>query len=492
MFISIILPLNKNEGKKKITRCLNGLKKQSFSNFEVIIITFPNLIKKYSFLFKKYKFIKTYTGEWNKSESRNFGALKAKGKFLLHLDADMKLNPNLLLELTKIAKKFKATVIPCPIKECNNFWSECRKIESEVFLKNSDHESPIFINSKLFNKVGGYDEKIDPLDDWGMHLELKKRKIKFGRSKKMAELCRHTNLKISFKRMFERGQTIPILKEKYPNLSQTNIKNKILTYWEKRQILLSSPKYTLGLLILKIVDLIGFTIGYIFPRQVYFLKSVAKSYESKRMSTNFTLYKHFVECSSLNKLLQKCGEIIEIGSGTGRITKEFVDRGFNIIPTDPSSTMLKELSKKKKLPKPVLASGDKLPFKDKSVNSSFAIRVIWHHPKSKSLAIIKEMVRVSSSFVIFDIVNKKRLFKFLITPNTYPVDLKNFIELCKKETGIKIENIIPMDVTLPIWLNLFPKKLAKKLYPSLYKLDLKLTRIIPPGRYLLKFKIVNN
>ncbi|MFC1624977.1 methyltransferase domain-containing protein, partial [Patescibacteria group bacterium] len=313
-----------------------------------------------------------------------------------------------------------------------------------------------------------------------------------GRSKNKAELCRHTNLKISFKRMFERGQTIPVLKENYPNLSQISIKNKIQTYWKKRKILMSHPIYTIGLFILKIVDLFGFTFGYIFPRQVYFLKSVAKSYESKRMSTNFTLYKHFVECYSLKDMILKRGKIIEIGSGTGRITKEFVDKGFNIISTDPSSTMLKEFSKKKNLPKPVLAFGDKLPFKAKSFNSSFAIRVIWHHPRSKSLAIIKEMVRVSSSFVIFDVVNNKRLFKFFITPNTYPVNLKTFIKICKKECGIKIEKIIPMDVTLPIWLNLFPKKFAKNIYSPLYKLDLKLARIMPPGRYLLKFKIVKN
>lgn len=488
MLISIILPLNKNEDKKRLLRCLNGLNNQTYKKFEVIVITFPELDKKFSDVFRKYKFIKRYTGEWNKSESRNFGALKAKGKYLLHLDVDMKLTPGLIFELTNLAKQKKAVVIPCPIKKCDNYWSRCRKLEAKIFLNHQDLESPIFINSSLFKKIGGYDERIDPLDDWGLHLELKKRKIKFGRSKEKAELFVHSNLRTSFKRMFERGQAILVLKEKYPDLPQINIGNKINTYWKKREILLSQPIFTLGLLILKIVDYIAFILGKIYPKQAYFLKSVSSTYEEKRMNHNFTLYKHYVECLSLIPLLKSNHKIIEVGSGTGRITKELVNRGYKITPTDPSLNMLKEYYKKKNLPKATLAFGDNLPFKNKSFDCSLAIRVVWHFPQPKALSIVKEMTRVSTSYVIFDVVNKKRFFKFLISPNTYAVNLDEFIQTCTKEHSLQIEKIIPMDVSLHIWLNLFPKSLAKKCFPSLYKLDLAISKIIPAGRHLLKFR----
>jgi glycosyltransferase involved in cell wall biosynthesis len=487
MLISIILPLAKNENKQKIIRCLDSLKKQSFQKFELLIITSPKLAQKLSSLFREYKFTKIHPGHWSKSAARNEGAKKAKGQFLFHLDADMKLSSGLLLELVQKTKKGKvAVVVPCPISKNVNFWGKCRGLEAKLISGDSVLESPIFIKKSLFQKMHGYDEKLDPLDDWGLHLALKKHCIKFARSRGRANLYVSPSLKDSFQRVFERSRAVPILKERYPNLPQVEIKNKIELYKRKRNLLYRFPIYTLGLLFLKITDLVAFSLGKYFPKEPYRLSRTSLSYEERRLGSNFTRYKHFAEVRGINRLLEKPSKIIEVGCGTGRITAELIKKGHQIIPIDPSEKMLKEFKKKKGFPKPKKASGEKIPFRKDEFETSLSLRVIWHCPLRKAVKIVSEMNRVSSQLVILDIVNEKRfLTKYLRNPNTYPVSLKEFLLLCKKK-GLEVQTIIPLDVSLPFWLNLLPQKLAERCFPALYKLDLTLAKIIQPGRYLLK------
>lgn len=98
------------------------------------------------------------------------------------------------------------------------------------------------------------------------------------------------------------------------------------------------------------------------------------------------------------------------------------------------------------------------------------------------------MSRVSSSLLILDIANQKRfLAKLFIGPNTYPVTLKEFLAFYQ-EGKLKLKKAIPLEISLPIWLNLIPQKLARKCFPLLYQLDINLAKIIPPGRYLLKLE----
>jgi glycosyltransferase involved in cell wall biosynthesis len=182
--ISIIIPIAKKEKRKIIKRCLDSIERQSFKYFEVVIATSAQVQKKYTSLFNKYNFIKIVAGCWNKSEARNKGVEKAKGEYLLNCDSDMELSPSLLSELAqRIKKNEKAVVIPYQYAENVNFWGNCRALERKIILNNPPLEAPIFIKKSLFKKVDGFDEFLDPLDDWGLQLALEEKGIKFTRTK---------------------------------------------------------------------------------------------------------------------------------------------------------------------------------------------------------------------------------------------------------------------------------------------------------------------
>ncbi len=494
--ISALLPISNTENPKLIDRCLKSLARQTYKDFEVLIVTSKNTAQKISRITKKYPFVKILKKDLGKSAARNFASKKAKGNYLLHLDADVKLSQNLLEECLKVIEKEKGQVIAFGYKELpgKNFWNKCRALERKIFFRDSVLEGPEFIKKSLFEQIGGFDPQADPLDDWDLHLALKSKGIKFSHIKPTVTRQSEPTLRQTVSRMFKRGQAISKLKKKYKKISQLNTKRKFKIYLKNWKTLLSSPLIVLGLAFLKVIDALSFYGGMFYPKKIasqknaYLSYKVAGEYEAKRLGTNYRRYKHFAECQSLFSLLQKKSPILEIGCGTGRITAELVKNGFSVIPTDPSEAMLEQFRKKTELPKPIKASGKSLPFKDNHFKTVFALRVIWHLPPKEKVKVISEMNRVSSQFVILDITNKKRfLAKLLIDSNAHPSVLEEFSARCQKR-GLRVKTIIPLEVALPVWLNLIPRRLSTKCFPLLYRLDLALAKVIPPGRYLLKLK----
>ena len=122
---SIIVPVYNVE--KYIDACLYSIKKQSFENFEVIVVNdgtkddSQKIIDKYVKEDKRFKsFIKKNGGL---SDARNFGIKKAQGEYLVFVDSDDTINRNLLKYLNREIsknKKVKLDLIKYKIKVIDN------------------------------------------------------------------------------------------------------------------------------------------------------------------------------------------------------------------------------------------------------------------------------------------------------------------------------------------------------------------------------------
>lgn len=107
MKVTIIITVYNEE--KYIEKCLNSLKKQTFNNWEIIIVddgskdNTKNLIKKLKFKNLKY----LYQKHLGLATARNLGAKKAKGEILVFLDGDMFFSKNFLKILIEPILKHK-------------------------------------------------------------------------------------------------------------------------------------------------------------------------------------------------------------------------------------------------------------------------------------------------------------------------------------------------------------------------------------------------
>lgn len=512
--ISIIIPASDSAPKDLLKEILVSVFEQKKNSFEVLVITSKANAQKISDLKNLYPALKILTGDFGKSQARNFGSQKAQGNYLLHLDHNLALSPKALKELESKAKKgTRAVVAPVKVKRSKNFLTQIRAFEHELISGDEVLETPIFFEKTTFEKVGGYDPELDPLDDWGIHLALEKAGVKLDLINAPIYFHYQESLLEALKRKYRRGRAVGQLKKKYPHLSQISLRKKIALIGKNWRKIITSPLLSLGLFFLKILEYFAFLIGRLHPKKnfrqnkdFYQDLEVARTYDEKRLGKNFGLYKHYTETQALFKLLEgKRGEILEIGCGTGRITQELAKKGLKVTPTDPSRAMLLQFQKKKGLPKPILATGESLPFGQNKFPIVLGIRVIWHIlEKGKREKVFFEATRVGQKYLIFDFANRQRtknllvrtgekIYETIARPSvplhstSYFFDFSEITKLAKKHEA-KICSKVPLDVSTPIWLNLLPKKTATSLFPLLCRLDQTLSKIISPSRLLILFE----
>jgi len=109
MKLSIIIPVYNVE--KYIFKCLESIKKQSFSNFEVIIVNdgstdnSQNIINEFEKADNRFKsYIKTNGGL---SDARNYGIKYASGDYLLFIDSDDYIEKDLFMKISERAEGYE-------------------------------------------------------------------------------------------------------------------------------------------------------------------------------------------------------------------------------------------------------------------------------------------------------------------------------------------------------------------------------------------------
>ena len=113
--ISVIVPLYNNESF--IEECIESILKQTYSNFEIIIVddgSTDNSLEKAYEIAKKSNKIQVYHMENSGvSSARNYGISKASGEYISFVDSDDKLKENFLCSLYNEMIKNKVDLVMC-------------------------------------------------------------------------------------------------------------------------------------------------------------------------------------------------------------------------------------------------------------------------------------------------------------------------------------------------------------------------------------------
>ncbi|OQY65337.1 hypothetical protein B6D29_04130 [Microgenomates bacterium UTCPR1] len=223
-FFTIIIPTYNEE--KFLPKLLNDLTKQKERDFEVIIVdgkSKDNTVKCAQHHRESLNLKVVSSKISNVSVQRNLGARKSKGKFLIFLDADMRIGQAFLAKTISFIKRKKGLLfIPYlyPTKEfgqykplldlVNLFVEFSQKLSKKFSLGGS-----IIINRHLFDLMGGFDDSLFIAEDheliqraysWGVTPKFFKQifvYISLRRMKKEGRLkLMYKYLVVSFRRIF--------------------------------------------------------------------------------------------------------------------------------------------------------------------------------------------------------------------------------------------------------------------------------------------------
>ncbi len=265
--VSVVIP-GRMSGSV-IGNCLKTLRNQLYKNIEVIIVdgNSPDNTKK---LAKKYK-CRYYNfspnlkpGLFDAPHKRNYGAAKAKGKYIYYADADMELPPNTVKEAVELAEENNLdAVIIRQDSYGTSIWANSKWLERRCYWGDDEVEAPRFIKTSVWKKLGGLDESLGAGgDDWDMYQKLLLNNNKVGRTKSVV-LNNEGNLTLKklWKKRFMYGQDTLLYIKKRPNeagRSYFPIRKAYLKNW---RLFLINPGTTVAFIFMRIVETIGLISG---------------------------------------------------------------------------------------------------------------------------------------------------------------------------------------------------------------------------------------
>lgn len=167
--VSIIMATRNRE--HMLRNCLESIRKQTYENIEIILVDGNSIdnTKSVALEYTDKFFVFDKQGD-HRCAQRNLGIEKASGEYVLLLDDDMELSPDVVkacIETITGNPKIKAIKIP---EESfgKGFWAQCKKLEKSFYVGVDWIEAARFFEKKVFEEVGGYDETLTSGEDWDL------------------------------------------------------------------------------------------------------------------------------------------------------------------------------------------------------------------------------------------------------------------------------------------------------------------------------------
>jgi len=185
--VSIVIA-TRNSGEL-LGNCLQSIKQQTHKSIEIIIVDSKStdntleLAKKYHC--KVYIFVpKVKKGAFDASFKRNYGAKRAKGKYIYWLDADMELPRKLIEEAINICKQGADAIILPEDSFGIGIWARAKNLERRCYWGDNTVECPRFFKRSVWNAIGGLDESLGAGgDDLDIHQKVLEKGYTVGRTK---------------------------------------------------------------------------------------------------------------------------------------------------------------------------------------------------------------------------------------------------------------------------------------------------------------------
>jgi glycosyltransferase involved in cell wall biosynthesis len=251
--VSVIIPTRNNE--KTITKCLLSIKRQSYPNIEIIVIDAFSTDQTRNLAEGLGAQVMQLRSE--RTKAKNYGAELANGDYVLFVDSDMILQPNVVREcLDACAKGAAAGVIIPEASIGKGVWVRIRNFERSMY-QGTKIESARFFVRKHVLEVGGFDEDIIIYEESTLQQKLERSRYKVNARIKSFILHDEDGFEIMkwLRKKQYYSNTLKIYAERYPEYAreQLDVKNRINIFLSNGNLkrLIRHPIPAFGVFVLK-------------------------------------------------------------------------------------------------------------------------------------------------------------------------------------------------------------------------------------------------
>ncbi len=178
--VSVIIPtLN---AAMTLAYCLQSIRNQSHKEIEVLVVDGGSCDCTVEIAYKNG--VGLIEGRFGRSSARRRGAMEAKGRFILFLDADQRIEPNVVEQCIAICRSGEFVAVKIPERDCGKgIWARCRSLERQIAAAD-ELSYPRFFTRSIYFTLGGHAENLeDYMEDRDLYLRLVDSKYQWGQCK---------------------------------------------------------------------------------------------------------------------------------------------------------------------------------------------------------------------------------------------------------------------------------------------------------------------
>lgn len=263
--VSVVVSTKNSE--KYLERCLGSVRKQTYKNWELIVVDNYSTDKTVEIAKKYTKTVFLYGPE--RSSQYNFAVKKAKGMYIYRIDSDFLLEPDVIRECVgKIISDDLDGIAVHNISDPKvSFWSKVRKLERDCYRDDNSIVAVRFMKKKVFESIGGFDERMYAGEDYDLHNRFVSKGYKWGRIRaKEIHLGEIKSLREVMFKSFFYGKNLIYYLDKYPNIGKkqmTPIRPAFIRHWKD---MMKHPILFVGLLVMNVVKFGFGGLGYVFAK----------------------------------------------------------------------------------------------------------------------------------------------------------------------------------------------------------------------------------
>jgi len=265
-----------------VIEAVNGYLKQTLPPLEIIVVGKKSVLKRLKEKFQRKEIVKFVNFSGEKNDARNTAIASTKGDYVIFSDHDMVPSKNLIEECLKSLNDYGALIIPEIGAIGGKLSNKVFRLEKEIVQTDPDAASPRLFKKSLFGKEKPFDPIFGVLDEWGFHINLRKKKPKIG-------LVQNSFFKV--KDGFSISERVVRSYRKgfwFKNLlrqSDAHVKRRanpfrrgIIVYFRNINILLKEPFVAIILIFIKGIEFLAFLAGllfsgYLIPKNIAYEKN---------------------------------------------------------------------------------------------------------------------------------------------------------------------------------------------------------------------------
>lgn len=382
-FVSIVVPTRNSA--RTLEACLASIAHQTHLRTEVIVVDRDSTDETIA-VANRWR-ARVLSAGPERSAQRNTGARAARGDWVLFVDSDMALEPNVVESCIRACGEDAAVVVP-EAGFGEGLLAHLRALEKRNYLGDPSVEAARFFPRSAFLQLGGYDNDLRAGEDWDLNDRWRASGLRTVRA---GSTIFHSDdaltLATLVTKRFRYGRSYLEFVRKNRTWALGHLRHRRLGSFFR--LLGSKPAAGAGLLGLKVLETVAFAAGIV---------SAWLSREDRALFGRTAFSVSLVRATPGRSIL-------DIGCSSGWLAAA-IDDGRTVVGVDVA------VPAGGSHPRTTVLTGDAraLPFADRSFDSALLFEVLEHVPPGSELRVLSEARRVLRPDGAF----------LLSTPNRHP------------------------------------------------------------------------